>query len=313
MPSNRNVPKRRAATNEARQNGTSGSPTLEARIYASYEGLSSTEKRLADILLQFQMELPNRTAGELVHKAQVSHATATRLIRRLGYESYAAAKRQIAAEQNWGSPLSGLAKAQPFLPSRAAIRQTVQADLENIRTTVESIPEALLGEITRCIAEARILRIMGLRSGYGLAHHAAHYFSLVKRDVQVLPVGGASFSHEIASIAKGDVLLVIAFRRRPRLLPVILQEARAAGAVTVLMTDLSAAASARVAQYVLRCHCHSPSPFNSFTAAVTLINYLAWSVSAALGEESRDRFATIDRLVGLLDDVSTPARVSPRR
>jgi DNA-binding MurR/RpiR family transcriptional regulator len=64
---------------------------------------------------------------------------------------------------------------------------------------------------------------MGLRSGYGLAHQAAHYLTLMKSDVQVLPAGGASYSHEIASIAKGDVLLVIAFRRRPRLLPTIIR------------------------------------------------------------------------------------------
>jgi hypothetical protein len=85
------------------------SKSLEARIYTIYSSLSPAEKRLADVLLQHQMELPSYTAGELAEKAAVSKATAARLIRSLGYTTYPEAKRQIRMEQHWGSPLSGLA------------------------------------------------------------------------------------------------------------------------------------------------------------------------------------------------------------
>ncbi|MFT8246800.1 MurR/RpiR family transcriptional regulator [Roseomonas sp. BN140053] len=285
------------------------SQSLEARIYAIYDSLPPAEKKLATVLLQFQMELPSYTAGELADKAGVSRATAARLIRTLGYSTYPNAKRLIRADQHWGSPLAKLGDGQGR-SGAAVLGKVVQADLDNIRSTVEGIPERTLAEVAQAIAGARRLWIMGLRSGYGLAQHAAHYFTLVKRDVQVLPSGGGSYSHELASIGQGDALLVIAFRRRPRLLPALLTEARAAGASTILITDLSATTSARVAQHVLRCRCHSPSPFNSFAAAVTLINFLAWSVTTLLGEEGRQRLEKLDRLVGLLDDVSTP-RTTP--
>lgn len=280
--------------------------SLEARIYAIYSSLSPAEKRLADVLLQYQMDLPSYTAGELAGKAQVSKATAARLIRSLGYATYPDAKRQIRKDQHWGSPRAGLADPDRAPSGNVSLSSTVQMDLDNIRTTAEGLSEKTLSEISTAIVAARRVWIMGLRSGYGLAHQAAHYLTLMKSDVQVLPAGGASYSHEIASIAKGDVLLVIAFRRRPRLLPTIIKEARDAGAITVLITDLSAAASAKASNHVLRCRCQSPSPFNSFVAAVTIINYLAWSVATAMGEESLKRFEKIDRLVKLLDDVSTP-------
>lgn len=182
----------------------------------------------------------------------------------------------------------------------------MQADIENIRITAESIDEATFNTIGQTIASARRLCIMGLRSGVGLAHHAAHYFTLARQDVQVLHMGGANYAHELSSLRENDVLLVIAFRRRPRRLPLVLNEARAAGATTILITDLSAAASAKAADHVLRCRSFSPSPFNSFAAAVTLINYLAWLVTGILGEASLAHFQRIDRLVNVLDDVSTP-------
>jgi len=280
--------------------------SLEARIYAVYSSLSPAEKRLADVMLQYQRDLPSYTAGELAYKAEVSKATAARLIRLLGYATYPDAKRQIRADQTWGSPSAGLINSNEAPFGVVSLDTVVQIDLDNIRTTAESISEKTLQAITQAIVSARRVWIMGLRSGYGLAHHAAHYLTLIKNDVQVLPSGSGSYSHEVASMVKGDVLLVIAFRRRPRLLPAILSEARAAGATTVLITDLSAAASAKASEYVLRCRCQSPSPFNSFAAAVTLINYLAWSVAAAMGDESLERFQKIDRLVGALDNVSTP-------
>ncbi|WP_105382993.1 MurR/RpiR family transcriptional regulator [Neorhizobium alkalisoli] len=286
--------------------GTQRPRSLEARIYAIYSSLSPAEKRLADVLLQYQMDLPSYTAGELADKAHVSKATAARLIRTLGYKTYPDAKRQIRTDQHWGAPRGGLADPDRAPSEKVLIAQTVQMDLDNIRTTAESLSDKTLQDVTDAIVSARRVWIMGLRSGYGLAHQAAHYLTLMKNDVQVLPAGGASYSHEIASIAEGDVMIVIAFRRRPRLLPTIIKEARAAGAVTVLITDLSAAASAKAAEHVLRCRCQSPSPFNSFVAALTIINYLAWSVATAMGEDSLKRYEKIDRLVKLLDDVSTP-------
>jgi DNA-binding MurR/RpiR family transcriptional regulator len=286
--------------------------SLEDRVYAVYASLPPAEKRLADVLLQFQMELPSYTAGELAEKASVSRATAARLIRALGYATYPEAKRLIRADQHWGSPRGGLADPNEAPAETATIGRMVEADLDNIRVTAESIPTRTLAEISQVIATAPRLWIMGLRSGYGLAHHAAHYFRLMRHDVQVLSDGGASLSHQVAAIAPGDALLVIAFRRRPRLLRPLLAEARTIGATTILITDLSASATARAATHVLRCRCRSPSPFNSFAAAVTLINYLAWSVTTLLGERSVARFQQIDRLVELLDDVSTPQTAERR-
>ena len=109
-----------------------------------------------------------------------------------------------------------------------------------------------------------------------------------------------------------DLVISFAFRRRPRKLPLLLTEIRAAGAIAVLVTDISASESAKAADHVVRCRCHSLAPFNSFTAAVTVIDYLSWAVAARLGEASVERFRKIDRMVELIDDVATPKREPTR-
>lgn len=281
--------------------------SLETRIYKVYKTLSPAQKRMADVLLQYQMELPSHTAGELAERAAVSNSTAARLIQTLGYLNYPEARRQIREDQHWGSPQVSSENPDERGSEPVSVKGMLQADLENIKTTLESIPDGKLDEISRAIADAKRVWILGLRSGYGLAVHAAHYFTLIRQDVYVLPAGGGTYSHEIASVGEQDLMLTIAFRRRPRLLPTLLQEVHLAGARTVLITDLSAASSARAADDVLRCRCYSPAPFNSFAAAVSIINYLAWKTASLLERKSVGRYQKVNRLVGLLDGVSTPA------
>ena len=278
--------------------------TLEARIYRAYPKLTRSEQRLADVLLEHQAELPQHNAVDLAAKADVSKSTAARLIRALGYRSFPEARRAVRNEQFWGSPQAGGSTTMPNGDAPAA--RMMEVDLENIRQTMGAIPEHRIADCASRIATARRVWIMGMRSGSGLAHHAEHYFDLVRPDVRVLEFGPGTLSRQGASLGSSDLLLVIAFRRRPRVLVRLLEAAREAGTQTVLITDASAAASARAADITLRCRTQSPAPFNTFTAAVTLINCLAWHVHAALGSEAIDRYRRIDKLVAEFDDVSTP-------
>src|SRR5690606_23405438 len=141
-------------------------------------GLSPSERSLADVMLEHQMDLGLYTAGELARKAGVSTATAARLIRTLGYSSYPAAKRQIREASHWGSPQGGAIDKSQDLNGGPSLAVVVQTNVDNIRATADGIPQETLEAICeRCIKAERIF-IVGMRNGFGLAHYAAHYFSL---------------------------------------------------------------------------------------------------------------------------------------
>lgn len=284
--------------------------SLEARIYSAYAGLSPSERSLADVMLEHQMDLGLYTAGELARKAGVSTATAARLIRALGYPSYPAAKRQIREAAHWGSPQGGAIDSAQNLEGGPSLAAVIQTNVDNIRATADGIPPETLEAICKACVEAERIFLVGMRNGFGLAHYAAHYFSLIKNDVRVLPATGTSMAHELSGIHAGDLVICFAFRRRPRKLPLLLNELRASGSVVVLITDISASQSANAADHVIRCRCHSLAPFNSFTGAVTIVDYLTWTVASRLGEVSVERFRKIDHMVELIDDVSTPKRVT---
>ena len=145
------------AASDRRRKKTPRQRSLEARIYAVYADLPPSEKRLADVLLLHQRDLPSYTAGELASKANVSKATAARLIRSLGYSTYPEAKRQIRMDQHWGSALAELPGLAAVPADEITLARTVQVDLENIRATAETIPEETLSRLVDALVAACLL------------------------------------------------------------------------------------------------------------------------------------------------------------
>ena len=69
-----------------------------ARLRQHLEHLSPTEKKLALLILDTPISLGSYSASELAQITDVSNATITRFVRRLGYDSYEAARRQARLE-----------------------------------------------------------------------------------------------------------------------------------------------------------------------------------------------------------------------
>ncbi|WP_316979934.1 MurR/RpiR family transcriptional regulator [Shumkonia mesophila] len=281
---------------------------IETRIYDHYDNLSRSERRLADVVLEHQRDLPSYTATELASHAGVSKATAARLFKSLGYSTFDEAKREVRNARYWGSPLAVVEGQNGEDVPGASLQGVVQADVANLKMTMDSLSAADLEKAVRMMNEAARIRIVGLRNSFGLAHLARHYLGFARADVQAMPVGGASWGEEVASLSSGDLMFAIGFRRRPKILARLLQTAQAMGVGTVLLTDMSATMSAKYADVVLRCHSKCPAPFSSFTAAITVINYLAWALIEAQGPNGIDRLRQIDDLITSLDDVSQPAK-----
>ena len=78
--------------------------SLVARIREALPDLHASERRLADVVLNFPGDLASYTATELAQLANVSNATVSRFVRKLGYGSFEEARQAVRAEQQTGAP-----------------------------------------------------------------------------------------------------------------------------------------------------------------------------------------------------------------
>lgn len=270
-------------------------PTLESRIRQVYATLPRSEAGVAELLLHHPGRLATHSATELAAAAGASKAAVTRLIQRLGYAGYAAARSEAREAQQWGSPLY-LDAGTPAPPGWGrAYAAHAAADQQLLARTLQALDEPALAASVAALSAARRVVVIGFRNSAWLAMYARSQLGLLRPAVELAPLPAETLAEGLADLNRQDVVLAIGFRRRVPAFAAALGAARAAGARVVLLTDPSGAADVGRADWVLNCHCRGAARFDSYVAAVSLLNFLAEQVAAALGD------AALQRLQGVED------------
>ncbi len=281
---------------------------LDARILDIYEDLTPLERRLADVVLEHQRELASYSATELALQADVSKATAARLFQRLGYSSYKELRQQSRALRRWGSPLSLLEGLEEFDATQPSMVAHLQNDIANLTRTFQALQPDAINQVVDMLGRADRIWLIGFRASHELAELGAFWLRHLKYNVSLLPSGWMTFAEDVIDMRAGDAVLAIGFRRRPRMFRALLQNARDVGANVILVTDLSASTTAKLAHVVLRCHTRSSGVFDSYVAAASLLNYVLAALALRNGKAVRSRLQRIEDLHDKLDAFTLPTR-----
>lgn len=283
------------------------STPIEARILDAYEKFSPSERKFAEVILEHQKDFYSFTTTELAQRAGVSKATAARFFKKAGYRTYHEAKRQMRALKNWGSPVHGFNEFDHSITENPLAKQHMDTDIANITRTIQSLNHEDVARVIELLRSAEKIWILGMRNGYAFATYLRAEIGLYKNDVRLLPHGGLSFGEDFASMTGRDVLVAIAFRRRPKALRNLLAEARNLGVPVILISDVSASQSAKQADIVFRCQCRNPSLSDSYASVCSLLNFLVSATAFSLGAEARERLERIDEFHSRIDDLVVPS------
>lgn len=287
--------------------GRGSGSSLEKRLGACYESLPNSERQVADLLLNFPGQLATHSATEVAKLSGVSKAAVTRIIQRMGYTSYAQARADVRSAQKWGSPIyldtQGGDPGDSASPAASGIEAHMAADTEILRKTVDGLSPAALDAVVLALRDARRVLVIGHRNSALLATYLRGHLGLLRSGVELAPMHGETLAEGLYGLGPQDLLLAVGFRRRVPAFLSALELARRAGTRIAVITDPSGAALARNADWVIGCHCRGASIFDSYVAAVSLINFLASQLAALLGAEGRARLREIEKLHEDLGDL----------
>jgi DNA-binding MurR/RpiR family transcriptional regulator len=270
--------------------------TIVNRIQRHYEELPASERRLADLILDFPGEIAGYSATELAELAGASKAAASRLVRRLGFSSYEEARRSAREARNWGSPLYLLSKEAAPRELDSQLKAHLERDIDNMVRTYGGLDAKQLDEIVGRLMSARRIWLMGYRNSHYLAAYARWQFIQVRDDVHLLPLGGETLAEYLASMTKDDLLVAIGFRRRLPELRRAMKSAANAGVTILYLTDPSVRDTAAAATWTLRCEVRGAGLFDSYPAAMSLLQLLSVAMVTRMGEAGRSRLKTIENL-----------------
>jgi DNA-binding MurR/RpiR family transcriptional regulator len=280
-----------------------GSQTIEQLIRSRYDDLSPSDRKLSDVIVAKKKDLVAYSATELAQLAGVSKTSAARYFKRLGYQSFNDFRAEVRARFSSESPLSNLERVTQTDDQHPGFSSHVAADTRNLTEMLERLNSRDMDKALALLKKARRIWVVGYRNGYATAFYAHALFSHAKADVTLINEAADKNAEILADMAPGDVLFAIDFRRRTRLLPKVVNVARDAGASVVLLTYAPLSDLASQTNVVLTCPTQGLAIFDSYVAAMSIVNYLGTELVTDARSTSRKRMQRIERILELLDDL----------
>lgn len=272
----------------------SGPTGLERAIRAHYASLPESERRIADLILEFPGDVAAYTATELADLSNGSKAAVTRLIQRLGFSSYDEARRAARDAQTWGSPLYLMQKSAPPNDFSRRVQEQIKQDSQNITHTLESLGPDMIRDIVSALCSSRHVYCLGWRNSYFLAGYLHWQLVQVRSDVILMPHPGATLAEGIAGLTEADLLVCVGMRRRVPQMGPVMDEAHRKGAKILYVTDRAAAPVAN-ATWTIPCAVRGSDPFDRYCAALSLFHFLSVFVLDEMGQKGRDHLQAIER------------------
>ena len=246
--------------------------TACGKITSAYYGLTGSEKKIADHILEHSMEVQFMSITELAHAVGVSEASVSRFCRSLEFGSFSAFKLELAKG-------SVNAVARPASDADGAtVYDTLMLNCQNVikRTRDLLVPQDVETAV-QILREARKVCCMGQGGSLMVAQEAWSLFSTISsRFVCVADSHLQSVS--AALLGKRDAILYFSYSGATKAVVDVLPMAKENGVKIILITRYRLSPAAQYADVSLLCGAdESPMQLGSVEARISqlyLINVL---------------------------------------
>jgi DNA-binding MurR/RpiR family transcriptional regulator len=262
---------------------------------------SKGQRRIAEYIRNSYEKAAFLTAAKLGETVSVSESTVVRFAAMLGYDGYPALQKALQEMiRNRLTSVQRMEVASQRMGGSGSLCKVLQADIESIKSTMESISHPMFRQAVDDIIGAKKIYIIGIRSAAALAHFLRYYFTHIFEDVQMIDASSSGMMFEqMLRIGADDVLIGITFSRYSKRTLTAARYAKASGAKVIAITDSMAAPIAGTADSVLVAKSDMASFVDSLTAPLSVINALIVAIGM---EKSSEIAAVYQKLEGIWDE-----------
>ena len=275
---------------------------LILRIQERSARLTSSEKKIANVLLQNQTLVETHTATELAAKAGVSKATTARFFRSLGYVDFEEVRLQAREERNRREPYSGDESTPQTVAFGRAISDHLDLELHNLTRTFEELRSDLMPIIAQMLEEAPRIWFVGFGDEQGVGQLGQSLFNRLRHGVYELQGLGQTWANQLSMMGPRDVLILLTFEPRPKLLRQLLAHARTTRMRIITLTDHAyAPLAARFSEVVLPCHVASYGVIPTHSTMISVLRLIAVAYHGRNPETANQRISTLAAIDEELD------------
>ncbi|ABV92704.1 transcriptional regulator [Dinoroseobacter shibae DFL 12 = DSM 16493] len=262
-----------------------------ARVSDALPDLHPSERKLAELVLDFPGEMAGYTATEIAELANVSNATVSRFVRRIGYGSFDEARRAVRDEQQAGTALLRMSADTP--QSGGAVARHLMASQQNLELTYGGLDDTVIDYLAEAMIAAPRVWFVGFRAGQSFAQYLGWQCSQVLPLVTVLPRAGETLAESFASLDARDVVFLVALRRKPKLTQAVAEATKQAGAALAVLAD-GPTPDLAGADWHLTSATSTTAPLMNHVSSMAVCNLIGARIIELSGAAGRARMAAIE-------------------
>ena len=273
---------------------------IDERLRGYYAELTPQEQRVADFIFDHIDDLMSYNSAELARLSGVSKATVSRLFKRLGYPSYRDMRDEVRTLRQSGMPLTD---SRDAVQGNTLLSRHYKQEMANLTQWINQIDGNQFTAVITALSLARQVRLVGLRNSYPVALHLRQQLLQVRQQVSMMPQPGQTLAEELVDLSSQDVVVMVAFRRRPRATRAILTQLQQMNVPVLLICEPQAQSLIPLARWHLAASLDSVSAFDSYSAAMSLANLLSNALLHEMLASGRQRIHQITELYNDLDEL----------
>ena len=273
---------------------------IDERLRDHYAELTPQEQRVADFIFASIDDLMSYNSAELARLSGVSKATVSRLFKRLGYPSYRDMRDEMRTLRQSGMPLTD---SRDAVQGNTLLSRHYKQEMANLTQWINQIDGTQFSALIAALNQARQVRLLGFRNSYPVALHLRQQLIQVRAGVMIMPQPGQTLAEELVDLTAKDVVIFVAFRRRPRMAKAILMQLQSLGVPVLLICEPQAQTLIPLATWHLAAPLDSVSAFDSYSSAMSLANLLSNALLHDMLASGRQRIHQISDLYNDLDEL----------
>ncbi|MFY0679317.1 MAG: MurR/RpiR family transcriptional regulator [Thalassovita sp.] len=292
---------------DANRGDTFLQPSFEQQLTGKYALLSAKQKEAADYVVANPVDVATRSLRSISKDADLSPATFSRLATALGYDTYEDLRNvlRLSMEHRTVSLSHRVQAIQQRHDDgdQGFSTQHLTDCSANLRNLAGTIDTPLLEKCVDRLHQARKVLVTGALGSTGVAEYLTYLASFLTDNWSMASRMGASLASGLVGLSQEDVLIVIT--KPPFAIKSIkaAEEARAAGAFVIVLTDTHTCPALPFASASFIVPTDSQHFFSSYASTLVLCEIMIGMLAGRAGTPARDRIAEVEKRTRRLSEV----------
>jgi DNA-binding MurR/RpiR family transcriptional regulator len=290
-------------------------PTLQERtqdisqvISDRFEGLTKSEKEIANFIRKNPEESGFLSAGEIARQLGLSEATMVRFARSMGFTSYPAMRVEL--QEAFRRRVTHATRLRGKLDEMRAegdiFEQLTASEIDYLTQALETVDRRAFIKAVDLMRQRERIFVFGVGPSISLVSLMEIRLTRFGKLVIPLKATGREVVDPLLSMTKKDVVFAIGFFDLSAALDLVLEHAKQVDCPAILLTDTLGSVIGDKADVVLSARRGPMAEFHSLVVPMTIINALLLSVARQNQEQV---LANLDKLDQLRDQFKKTSRV----